>query len=236
MTDIEKFQPVEIVGPDEAKQKQLEAYIAQMVDRRVAELMKHRSQESARVFQPFFEEPEVTKQLQKVLTVPEWHKHPVHFAMYGCLSCKTREAGHVAMGMCGTCYRREYERYRKIGKLLVENRERAEDLIEQERQAYRAYKEAAPAMLPAQTGDELPKRGAGRPKTKPKILRGDPSARVRQLREATGLSQDELAQRAGVHRVTILNLERGHNVPHPKPCLAIRRVLVEALVRALWPE
>jgi DNA-binding XRE family transcriptional regulator len=109
--------------------------------------------------------------------------------------------------------------------LLNEGRERAEGIIEQERQAYCSSK-TAPSD----------KRPVGRPKTKPKILKGDPSARIRQLREFAGLSQDAVAKLAGVHRETVLNLERGHNVPHPSHCAAIRKVLAEALANALWPE
>jgi transcriptional regulator with XRE-family HTH domain len=48
---------------------------------------------------------------------------------------------------------------------------------------------------------------------------------LRELRDRASLSQEELAERAGVSRATIADLERGARKPHPKT----RRKLAEAL-------
>jgi transcriptional regulator with XRE-family HTH domain len=42
---------------------------------------------------------------------------------------------------------------------------------------------------------------------------GPVGARVKALRKRRGLSQDALAKRAGLHRVTLANVERGATVP-----------------------
>ncbi len=49
--------------------------------------------------------------------------------------------------------------------------------------------------------------------------------RLRGLRDRASLSQKELAERAGVSRATIAELELGKRKPHPKT----RRKLAEAL-------
>lgn len=53
----------------------------------------------------------------------------------------------------------------------------------------------------------------------------DLGTRVRLLREAHGLSQRELATKAGVETLTINRIERGHRQPRPETL----RFLVEAL-------
>lgn len=49
--------------------------------------------------------------------------------------------------------------------------------------------------------------------------------RIRQLREAQGLSQEELAYRAGVHRTYLGGIERGERNPSLKNIAAIARAL-----------
>ena len=51
------------------------------------------------------------------------------------------------------------------------------------------------------------------------------TSRLRGLRDRASLSQEELAERAGVSRATIAALELGKRKPHPKT----RRKLAEAL-------
>ena len=51
------------------------------------------------------------------------------------------------------------------------------------------------------------------------------TSRLRELRNEASLSQEELAERAGVSRTTIADLELGKRKPHPKT----RRKLAEAL-------
>jgi len=51
------------------------------------------------------------------------------------------------------------------------------------------------------------------------------TSHLRELRERVSLSQEELAERAGVSRTTIADLELGKRRPHPKT----RRKLAEAL-------
>lgn len=45
--------------------------------------------------------------------------------------------------------------------------------------------------------------------------------RVRKAREVTGLSQDELAARAGVGRATLARIEQGKNVPRRATIIAL---------------
>ena len=45
--------------------------------------------------------------------------------------------------------------------------------------------------------------------------------RVRKAREITGLSQDELATRAGVGRATLARIEQGKNVPRRATIIAL---------------
>ena len=49
--------------------------------------------------------------------------------------------------------------------------------------------------------------------------------RIRQLRETQGLSQEELAYRAGVHRTYLGGIERGERNPSLKNIAAIARAL-----------
>ena len=73
--------------------------------------------------------------------------------------------------------------------------------------------------------DTLP---AGAPKTmgRPANVRGiAPLSRLRELRLNAALSQDDLAQRAGLTRTTIIRLEQGQ--PNPTPSTV--RKLAEAL-------
>lgn len=59
---------------------------------------------------------------------------------------------------------------------------------------------------------------------------------LRQAREAAGLTQTELAQRAGIGRATVERIEAGRS---PRANLSTRRVLADALgvsVEQLWPE
>lgn len=51
------------------------------------------------------------------------------------------------------------------------------------------------------------------------------TSRLRELRDKASLSQEELAERAGVSRATIAALERGKRTAQPKT----RRKLAEAL-------
>lgn len=49
--------------------------------------------------------------------------------------------------------------------------------------------------------------------------------RIRQLRNAAGLSQDALAREAGIGRVTLVRLEKGEQTPRYKTLGAIARAL-----------
>ena len=66
--------------------------------------------------------------------------------------------------------------------------------------------------------------------------------RLRSLRLARFMTQDQLAQSSGVGRVTIARLERGHSTPHMRTVRALAAALDVApseLVpdpAALWPR
>lgn len=50
-------------------------------------------------------------------------------------------------------------------------------------------------------------------------------ARLKELRENAGLSQGELAERAGIHRVQVNRLESGERSPNWTTVLALARAL-----------
>ncbi len=230
MTDIEKVR-FEVLAPDPERAEQIQAYIDEMVARQVAEIMARRDLSAV---QPFFESEEISDELRRIQTAPDLHKWSTYNARFGCLICETRERRHCAVGMCQRCLSRVAGRLHRIRKHLNEKSERAENLIEQERRAYKACVEAnVPGLKPLLPRLEPPKMG--KLKMKPTILAGDSGARVRQLRELAGLSQEGLAKAAGVNRRTIINFEKGRHKPLPSHCDAIRKILVEALVRAFWP-
>ena len=52
-------------------------------------------------------------------------------------------------------------------------------------------------------------------------------SRVRGLREASGLTQEALAQAAGIGRITLIRLENGRNIPKLSTLRAIAHVLEE---------
>ncbi len=58
----------------------------------------------------------------------------------------------------------------------------------------------------------------------------------RQLRRLAALTQEELAARAGVDRVTIVMFEKGKREPHPKTLRAIAGALGVAPAKLLQPE
>jgi putative transcriptional regulator len=59
--------------------------------------------------------------------------------------------------------------------------------------------------------------------------------RLREIRERAPMTQEELADRAGIRRQTVVALERGYCEPHPRTTRAIAKALgVEA--SALYGE
>lgn len=59
-------------------------------------------------------------------------------------------------------------------------------------------------------------------------------ARVREARKALGLSQQELARRAGVSRQTIIAIEKGNYNPTINLCVAICKILGKTLDDLFW--
>jgi transcriptional regulator with XRE-family HTH domain len=55
--------------------------------------------------------------------------------------------------------------------------------------------------------------------------KSDFGRRLRKYREAAGLSQAELADRAGVHRRTVIKIERGEREPHWPTAVALAEAL-----------
>ena len=60
--------------------------------------------------------------------------------------------------------------------------------------------------------------------------------RIRELRKAMGMSQEELAHRAGVSRQTINMIERGDYNPSLNLCLSICHVLGKTLDELFWED
>jgi putative transcriptional regulator len=59
-------------------------------------------------------------------------------------------------------------------------------------------------------------------------------ARVREARKACGLSQQELASKAGVSRQTIIAIEKGNYNPTINLCVAICKILGKTLDELFW--
>ena len=59
-------------------------------------------------------------------------------------------------------------------------------------------------------------------------------ARVREARKACGLSQQELANKAGVSRQTIIAIEKGNYNPTINLCVAICKILGKTLDELFW--
>ena len=60
--------------------------------------------------------------------------------------------------------------------------------------------------------------------------------KLKAARAALGLSQQELAQRVGVTRQTIVAIESGDYNPTARLCIAICRVLGKTLDDLFWEE
>lgn len=213
----------------------LKAQVERLVQRRLTEITARRDLSS---FHPFFESKHFTDELRRLQTGQEWHKWSVHYEKFGCIHCHARphEKPHYAgLGFCRTCKKRIQQRLEAIRESLNEKAKNAEQLIgaviDQEKLARKALglsERAERRTLPAPAK-------IGRPKMKPSILRGDSGERLRKLRTLAGMSQAALAKAAGVDRKTIISFERGDHRASPPHCDAIRKVLVEGLVRAFWP-
>lgn len=59
-------------------------------------------------------------------------------------------------------------------------------------------------------------------------------ARVREARKTCGLSQQELASKAGVSRQTIIAIEKGNYNPTINLCVAICKILGKTLDELFW--
>ncbi|MGH7935447.1 MAG: helix-turn-helix transcriptional regulator [Chthoniobacterales bacterium] len=203
-----------------------------LFQQRLAEIMARRDLST---FAPFCESKETIDKLRRLQTAQDWHKWGAYYAKFGCLHCHARphEKPHYGgSGMCRTCKKRIQERLERILECLDRQTLDAEGfidgLIDQEKLARKALR------LPKPASKTQPSK-IGRPKMKPSILRGDSGERVRKLREVCGMSQADLAEAAGVDRKTVISFERGDHRASPPHCDAIRKVLIEGLVRAFWP-
>lgn len=211
----------------------LKAQVERLLQRRLTEIMSRRDLSA---FAPFCESKEFVDKLRRLQTAQDWHKWGAYYAKFGCLHCHARphEKPHYGgSGMCRTCKKRIQGRLETIIESLNQQAKDAErfldSLVDQEKLARQALGKSL-------RGDvEKPPAKIGRPKMKPSILRGDSGELVRKLRSLAGMSQLELARRAGVDRKTTISFERGNHRASPPHCDAIRRVLVEAWVRAFWP-
>jgi DNA-binding XRE family transcriptional regulator len=232
MNTIQKSR-IEIVPPNQrAKAEQIKAYVAESVERRVAELL---ARQDHTLLSPFFESEEVAIGVRRHQTMADLRKWGVYYETWGCLVCQERgKRPHLGLGMCKRCYHRTIQRLYAIVKKIQRSQARASDIIDRERAAHKAYL----AENSTKTPSELRKVGAPKmkPSVLPTILLAEPGARARQLRELAGLSQVELALAAGVCRSTVISFENGKRLPIPNHCAAIRKVLVEALAKAFWPE
>lgn len=72
--------------------------------------------------EPFFQPRAVSAAILGKQRVSHRHKWPRYYASFGCLVCKSKQKPHDRCGMCGTCYRRTWERLRAILKELEQER------------------------------------------------------------------------------------------------------------------
>ncbi len=74
--------------------------LARLVKEQIAEIL---TQKDKLLFEPFFRSQQVSWELRRLLTVPEWKKWGAYFDRWGCLRCRTKEKARAGCGFCGTC-------------------------------------------------------------------------------------------------------------------------------------
>jgi hypothetical protein len=99
----------EVLPPDRGqKAAEFKRIVAQFIEREVAEAMSG----SDALFQPFFQTPEIAREIKRRQTVVEQNKYTYAYEEWGCLVCGDRERGHKSLSMCQRCFERTAHRLR----------------------------------------------------------------------------------------------------------------------------
>src|SRR5580704_8964716 len=81
------------------------ATVEEMVARQVAEML---TKSETAIFEPFFRNRQVAYALRRLQSIPEQRVHALRYERLGCMVCKRDDKPHAGLGMCGTCYNREF--------------------------------------------------------------------------------------------------------------------------------
>ena len=96
------------------------ATIEKLVERQVDEML---AKSETAVFEPFFRNRQVKYALRRLQSIPEQRVHALRYERFGCMVCKRDDKPHGGLGMCGTCYNREFQLRKKILRELIEEYE-----------------------------------------------------------------------------------------------------------------
>lgn len=111
--------PVAIeVIPSPARIEIDKATLDKLVQQKVAEILTARDEF---ICEPFFRSRQVSYEIRRLQTVPEYKKWSVYYQCHGCLCCgesKLPYAG-TGCGMCARCYNRVTTRLRVIVRELI---------------------------------------------------------------------------------------------------------------------
>ena len=80
--------------------------IEDLVKRQVAEML---AKSETAIFEPFFRSRQVRYELRRLQSIPEQRVHALRHERFGCMVCKRDDKPHEGLGMCGTCYNREFQ-------------------------------------------------------------------------------------------------------------------------------
>ena len=107
-----------ILSPAMQSQTSLDqATIKKLVEQQVAEML---AKSETAVFEPFFRSRQVSYELRRLQSIPEQRVNAVRYEEGGCMICKRDDKPHGSLGMCATCYNREFQIGTRILQKLIE--------------------------------------------------------------------------------------------------------------------
>ena len=113
-----KAKPVAIeVIPSPARIEIDKVTLDKLVQQKVAEILTARDEF---IFEPFFRSRQVSYEIRRLQTVPEYKKWSVYYQRHGCVCCMESTRPYVGCGMCAKCYDRVATRLRVIVRELIE--------------------------------------------------------------------------------------------------------------------
>jgi len=91
--------------------------IEDLVKRQVAEML---AKSETAIFEPFFRSRQVAYELRRLQSIPEQPAHALRYERLGCIVCKRDDKPHGGLGMCWTCYNREFQLRKNLLRELIE--------------------------------------------------------------------------------------------------------------------